>query len=216
LTDNLFKENNITFTGTGFHDIFLGFLPLILLGASHKVERIRGFIQFNVDDYGNNLSEAHGVGLSLEDFSKTIARSDAPSLVCNTNEWLAASLGWKILKTTQAIYPMINDEVDREIYSKLYDNKISFGYSTGMKVVVETVCENGIIIETTMIGALYHGNMHDVISWSIEGEPSTEIVINHPSTAELTCASTINRLNQVYDSKSGYVPTYQLGLIAYK
>ncbi len=47
------------------------------------------------------LCEAHGVGLSEEEFkSKFTAETAVPAYVWNSNEGLAARLGWKIIKTT--------------------------------------------------------------------------------------------------------------------
>ena len=41
----------------------------------------------------------------------------------------------------------------------------------------------------------------------IYGEPNTTVVITRPNTVELTCATVVNRIPDVINSKPGFVPT---------
>ncbi len=52
--------------------------------------------------------------------------------------------------------------------------------------------------------------------WTIIGEPETTLVINKPATVELTCASIVNRIPDVINSKPGYVPTEEMGDLYYR
>ena len=56
----------------------------------------------------------------------------------------------------------------------------------------------------------------DKNEWTVEGEPNTTLVINRPSTVELTCASIVNRIPDVINSKPGYVPTEEFGELNYR
>lgn len=40
--DEIFKANNCTFSGTGFADVYRGYLPTVLAGSAHKVNKIIG------------------------------------------------------------------------------------------------------------------------------------------------------------------------------
>jgi hypothetical protein len=42
--DKIFKENNVSFTGTGAQDILWGYLPASISGCSHKIGKIKGLI----------------------------------------------------------------------------------------------------------------------------------------------------------------------------
>jgi len=42
----------------------------LLVTTAHKVNKINIITSYNVDDYGQALCEAHGVGLIQEDFNK--------------------------------------------------------------------------------------------------------------------------------------------------
>lgn len=211
--DDLFKKNNATFTGSGAQDVYWALLPSCIIGSSQSIRRIKGFVQFNVDDYGKALCELHGVGLSKEEFSLKVSSNKSPSYIWNSNEWISACFNWKVLSISQSLVPIV---LEKDVFSKSLNSIIKSGDATGMKAVVIVECENGIVIETHMIGAVYYDDMYDLCSWNIEGEPNTELIVNRPCTVEVTCATVINRISQVVQSRSGYVPTYEFGLIPWK
>lgn len=62
--DALYKENNATFTGAGFQDVWLGYLASMIHGVAHKVDKLVCICQFNVDDYGKGFGDSHGVCLT--------------------------------------------------------------------------------------------------------------------------------------------------------
>ena len=93
---------------------------------------------------------------------------------------------------------------------------IKAGDSTGMSAVVTTNTKEGIVIESECIGKVYSKEDFDKNEWTIEGEPNTTLVINRPSTVELTCASIVNRIPDVINSKPGYIPTEEFGELNYR
>jgi 2,4-diaminopentanoate dehydrogenase len=113
------------------------------------------------------LCELHGVDLEVKEFENTLAKSEIPSYVWNSNEWLAAKFNWKIIKTTQTISPIVIQ--NKVIFSKCLNKNILANCVSGLKALVITECENNIVIETSMIGTVYHGDMTDYCSWTIEG-----------------------------------------------
>ena len=98
--DSLFRKNAVTLTGTGYQDAYWIYFASVLVGVTLNTNRLVCQTQFNVDDYGVALCEAHGVGLSPEQFAdKFRPENSVPAYVWNSNEALAVRLGWKILKT---------------------------------------------------------------------------------------------------------------------
>ena len=77
--DRLAKEHNCTITGTGYQDIYWGQLITSIAGSTQKITKIKGSTSYNVEDYGIALAEAHGAGLTLEDFDKQVASVDRMS-----------------------------------------------------------------------------------------------------------------------------------------
>lgn len=220
MIDELAIENGCTICGSGYQDVFWGNLISVLAGATHKITKIRGSSSYNVEDYGIALARAHGAGLSLEDFQKEVASADeisdaerkkiinkgeyAPSYMWNVNGWLCSKLGLTVTRQTQKCVPHIAKE---ELFSSTLNMKIPKGYATGMSAVVTTETKEGIVIESECIGKVYDKTEFDKNDWTIEGEPNTRVIIERPSTVELTCATVVNRIPEVLMAPPGYFTT---------
>ena len=227
--DKLCKENGCTITGSGYQDVFWGNLIYTLGGATHRIDKIIGSSSYNVEDYGIALAEAHGAGYTKAKFEKEIASVDkisdeerqelinsgtySPSYMWNVVPWLADRFGFTLTHMTQKCVPIIAKE---DIYSSTLDMTIKKGDCTGMSAVVTGETKEGVIIEAECIGYVYGPGDVDRNEWTIEGEPSTTVVITEPKTVELTCASIINRIPDVLNTIPGYIPTSQLGELEYR
>ena len=227
--DKLAKENNCTITGSGYQDIYWGQLISSIAGSTQKIKKIKGSSSYNVEDYGIALAKAHGAGLNLEEFDKQIAEGDRktkeelktmiekgkylPSYMWSVNGWLCEKLGLKVKSQTQRTIPKVDKE---DLYSKTLEMTVKAGDATGMSAIVTTETEEGIIIESECIGKIYNKEEFDKNEWTIEGEPNTTLIINKPDTAKLTCGTVVNRIPDVINAKSGYVPTEEIGELKYK
>lgn len=227
--DELAKQNGCTITGSGYQDIYWGQLISSIAGSTHKITKIKGSSSYNVEDYGIALAKAHGAGLTLEEFDKQVASVDRisdeerqeminkgeylPSYMWNVNGWLCAKLGLTVKSQTQKTVPQTHTE---DIASSTLNMTVKAGDATGMSAVVTTETEEGITIESECIGKVYSKDDFDKNEWTIIGEPNTTLVINRPSTVELTCASIVNRIPDVINSKPGYVPTEEMGELNYR
>ena len=227
--DELAKQNGCTITGAGYQDIYWGQLITSIAGSTQSIKKIKGSSSYNVEDYGIALANAHGAGLTLEEFDKQVASVDKisdderqkiiesgeylPSYMWNTNGWLCDKLGLTIKSQTQKTVPTTCKE---DIYSDTLGMTVKKGDATGMSAVVTTETEEGITIESECIGKVYSKDDFDKNEWTIIGEPNTTLVINRPSTVELTCASIVNRIPDVINSRPGYVPTEEMGELNYR
>ncbi len=227
--DELAKQNGCTITGSGYQDIYWGQLISSIAGSTHKISKIKGSSSYNVEDYGIALAQAHGAGLTLEEFDKQVASVDRisneerqeminkgeylPSYMWNVNGWLCDKLGLTVKSQTQKTIPQTHTE---DIESSTLNMIVKAGDSTGMSAVVTTETEEGITIESECIGKVYSKEDFDKNEWTIIGEPETTLVINKPATVELTCASIVNRIPDVINSKAGYVPTEEMGELNFR
>ena len=227
--DELAKKNNCTITGSGYQDIYWGQLISSIAGSTQKITKIKGSSSYNVEEYGIALAKAHGAGLTLEAFDKEVASVDKisdeerqkiiesgeylPSYMWNVNGWLCSKLGLTVLEQTQKCVPQVYKE---DIESSTLGMTVKAGQATGMSAVVTTKTKEGITLETECIGKVYSKEDFDKNEWSIYGEPDTTIVVARPSTVELTCASVVNRIPDVINSKPGYVPTCEFGELNFK
>ena len=227
--DKLAKENGCTICGSGYQDVFWGNLISVIGGATHKIVKIKGKSSYNVEDYGVSLAKVHGAGFTKAQFQKEIVEKEkmsdeelkkvinagqfAPSYMWNVNGWLCSKLGLHVTRQTQKSVPIIAEE---EIHSETLGMTIPKGHCTGLSAVVTTETKEGTVIESECIGKVYGPNDFDCNDWTIIGEPTTRVVVERPSTAELTCASVINRIVEVLCAEPGYTTTDQMPENLYK
>ena len=227
--DELAKQTGCTITGSGYQDIYWGQLITSIAGSTQKITKIKGSTSYNVEDYGIALANAHGAGLTLDEFDKQVAIVDKisdeernkiiqsgdylPSYMWNTNGWLCEKLGLTIKSQTQVTVPTTNKE---DIYSSTLGMTVKAGDATGMSAVVTTETEEGITIESECIGKVYSKEDYDKNEWTVYGEPDTTITVAKPATVELTCASVVNRIPDVINAQAGYVTTEKLGDLEYR
>lgn len=222
-------SNNCTITGSGYQDIYWGELINAIAASSHKITKIKGSSSYNVEDYGIALAQAHGAGYSMEEFDEKIASVDrmsdeqrqeiinsgnySPSYMWNVNGWLARKLGLTITSQTQKCIPTT---YHTDIDSSTLGMTVKAGDATGMSAVVTTTTAEGITIESECIGKVYGPDEFDKNEWSVIGEPNTTIVVNRPSTVELTCATVVNRIPDVINATAGFIPTCDMDELYYR
>lgn len=227
--NELALQNNCTITGSGYQDIYWGELINAIAASTHNITKIKGSSSYNVEDYGIALAQAHGAGLTLEEFDKKIASVDrmskeerqelinsgtySPSYMWNVNGWLARKLGLTVTSQTQKCIPTTYKE---DIASSTLNMTVKQGNATGMSAIVTTETEEGITIESECIGKVYGPDEFDKNEWTVMGEPDTTIVVNKPATVELTCATIVNRLPDVINSKPGFIPTCDMDELMYR
>lgn len=227
--DDLAKQTKCVITGSGYQDIFWGSLVCSLAANTHKINRIVGNSSYNIEDYGLALAKVHGAGLSIEEFNNTIAKADnigteernnliangefLPSYMWNTVGWIANKLDLKIKYIEQKCTPVI---LDFDLHSDTLQMDIPKGYVTGMNAMVTGTTEEGIIIEATCTGKVYTNTDFDKNEWTVEGEPTTTLVINKPDTTLLTCANIVNRIPDILNSlEPGFIPTSMMAPLKY-
>ena len=227
--NELAVKNNCTITGSGYQDIYWGELISAIAGSTHNITKIKGSSSYNVEDYGIALAEAHGSGLTLDEFDEKIASVDrmskeerdalinggtySPSYMWNVNGWLAGKLGLTVTSQTQKCVPMTYPE---DIESSTLGMTVKAGDATGMSAIVTTETAEGIVIESECIGKVYGPDEFDKNEWTVMGEPDTTIVVNRPATVELTCATIVNRLPDVINAKPGFIPTHEMDEFMYR
>lgn len=227
--DKLAKENNCTITGSGYQDIYWGELVSAIASSSHKITKIKGSSSYNVEDYGIALANAHGAGLTTEQFEEEIAALDniseeerkklitnrefMASYMWNVVGWLADKLELSITKMNQKCIPILAEE---ELESETLQMTVKKGLVRGMSAVVTATTKENIEIEAECIGKIYTSEEFDKNEWTIYGEPDTTLVINRPSTSELTCADIVNRIPDVINAESGFIETSKLESPSYR
>lgn len=227
--DILAKTTNCTIVGGGYQDFAWGNLIAAMAGTTHKITKIKGSSSYNVEDYGIALAQAHGAGLTLEEFERDIASNDnvseeirqkqieegtfMPSYMWNVVGWLADKLDLHIQNINQKCLPKVDKKA---LTSSTLNMTIKAGDVTGMSAVVTAQTKEGIEIVAECIGKVYNSEEFDKNEWTIYGEPDTTVIINKPNTVELTCADIVNRIPDVIKAPAGFIPTSQLPELKYR
>ncbi|CDW91384.1 uncharacterized protein STYLEM_20539 [Stylonychia lemnae] len=210
--DTMFRQNLVTFTGTGYYDLLGCYFGSTLVGISHKVDKLIVRIQYNFDDYGVG---DNGIGLTMEEFDEKFVRTERePTYFWPPVEALAIRLGWKVLSISQKHEPTL---APIDIQSKQY-GFIPQGRATGFKAIVycQLLRQDGKVaeIEAQSIGCIYHGEMEDYCEWETVGVPSLTLKMPKPDTTAITCASTVNRIKDCIKAKPGVVTVVEMGPIS--
>lgn len=227
--DKIAKINNCTISGTGYQDVAWGYLITTIAGSLSNIGRITGQSSYNVEEYGKALAEAHGVGLTQDEFNNKLGKQLSeeelqytikngefiPSYRWNTNGWLASKMGLVVEKQSQYNKPIISNEA---FYSSELSMYIKKSDIIGMSSVVNTKTKEGIEIEFECIGKIYKSNEVDNYKIKIYDVNDNEIIsitIPEPKTAERTCATIVNRIPDIIEAPSGFITTDKLNAPKY-
>lgn len=210
--DHVARKNGVTICGSGYQDIFWGYLITVLSGGSHTIDSIHGLGQFTVDDYGPVVAGHYGVGLSTRAFAEEFGGSEVPG-VGNCVEMICATIGWTAKTITQETLPFLFEE---PVESKAVGMVIPPGTVVGKKDVVLLETVEGQTLTVEMIGRVYKPGEEDVNAWTIRGVPDISVRIDRPRTDILTCSSVINRIPDVINANPGYVTVDRLPAPVFK
>jgi 4-hydroxy-tetrahydrodipicolinate reductase len=207
------KENAVTITGSGMQDIFWSQLPLTVAAGCQRIDRIEGAVSYNVEDYGIALANAHGVGLTADEFKTQITDVESfPSYMWNSGEELVSQFGWTIKNISEVRVPVTSEQV---VHSDTTGKDIPAGDVIGMSAVCTIETYQGPVLKLQTIGQVYLPGQGDLCDWHFFGEPNTNFSVAKPDTVAHTCATVTNRIPDVINAHPGFVAVDELPALRY-
>lgn len=211
--DRLAKENGVTITGSGMQDLYWINMPTLMMAGMNQIQKVKGAVSYNVEDYGLALAEAHGAGYDLAKFEAEIAQAESlPSYMWNAAEGICAKMNWTIQAISQKSVPFVLEE---DVYSETLGRTIPAGDAIGMSAVTTIQTYQGIELEVECIGKVYRENEGDMCDWEIMGEPNMVFSLEKPDTVAHTCATIVNRIPSLIHAPAGFVTAEKLETASY-
>ena len=212
--DAIARANGATLAASGAQDVFWLHLVSVLLGASHRVDRVEGRCTWNVDDYGPEVAAHVRVGDTREAFERFLAEQGWPEFVARqTLEALVAKLSLTVLDITSTVTPVVADEA---VKSHSLGRWVPAGCLLGTVDTTEIRTAEGPTFRFAMEGRVYRDGEADINVWDITGEPDLQLRNDGVSYRFTTCTSVINRIPDVIAAEPGLVSLDRIRAPSYK
>jgi hypothetical protein len=212
--DDLAKKNGVTLAASGAQDVFWLNLVRTLLGASHKIDKVKGHCTWNVDDYGPEVAGHLLIGRTREEFDRFVATSGWLEFVARqTLEALVSRLGLTVKTISSDVTPITLQET---IHCRSLGTEIARGCMIGTidRTVVST--QEGPQFEFTMEGRVYRDGESDSNHWQVKGEPNLDLKCQEANYRFTTCSTLVNRFPDVIAAAPGLCSLDKLGPPSYK
>ncbi len=227
--DEVAKANGVTITGSGAQELQWCSTISNLAGGIDRLTRIKGVQKNNIELYGIAFAESFGAGLTKDEFDakfepmnrmtneeiKVLIEKDefAPGFFWNSNPWLVEKLGMTLKHQKQKLIPVIAEE---DIESKTLGRIIRKGEVRGAVSMVKTTTEEGLVIEAGVEAVVCSDDEGESNNWTLY-DGDVEFVTNQPvpPTAELTCATLVNRIPDVINAPAGYITSSKMNECRY-
>lgn len=198
--DLLAKENDITIMGTGMQDIYWIAYPALMAAGCNQVDKIKGTISYNIEDYG-----LAGLDFSSAHLNFNEAR-EAGAYLWNSGWNSTEALCARLKLSLESIHhetKIITLEEDME--SLVLEKDYQQGDIIGVSLTTIAKTQQGIDLEVECIAKIFNKEESDLCVWEIIGEPDLKTSVERPDTVALTCGTVLNRIPSVIKAEPGYV-----------
>lgn len=212
--DQLARDHNVTVSAGGLQDTCLLNVISAMTGGCNSIESMRVVTNANLDLYGSAVLEYYPIGLTQNEYEKTVQESQVEEqlqpILAVAIEALTANLELTISKRTIWHTPIFAGEPTR---SESLGRVIDKGLTTGHTEHVEFETEEGVSILSEFREEISSTNDQSKLTWEIRGEPDIKFTIDRLDGEAITCASVVNRIPDVLAAEAGFVTCERLPAI---
>ncbi len=205
--DHMAKTCGITVFATGVQDVIWHALPLAAFASLHRIDKVEITNVCNLDDLGVPVLKQCRVGESIEDFDFE-SHPENPdegevesSPLDGAARGLLNSMGFQIVEHDYSVHPIT---ADVDIDSISLGQSIPKGRIIGIREVTKLMTREGIELVGEFVSQVLRRNERLVSTLRVLGEPNIELTIPDFPGHEITCATLVNRIPHVLNSKPGF------------
>ncbi|WP_062795708.1 NAD(P)H-dependent amine dehydrogenase family protein [Williamsia muralis] len=212
--DRLAKARGVTVTGGGHQDSFWIHQVAALMGASHRIDSVKGYATWNADEYGADVITTKHVGETLEAFENGTADADAPPTYGrNVLGALAQASSLTPVSWEATVRPVV---VDHDRPSQSLGSMLAAGTVIGYSDVDTMRTAEGPVFTFEMAGYVYGPDESDKNVWDIYGEPDLHLENGVVPSYTTTCTQWVNRVPDVINAAPGVVTIDQMPPLSYR
>lgn len=212
--DAIAKRTGATLTGTGHQDTYWVNIVAMMMGTSHRIDRVTGRASWNVDDFGPEVAGDQQVGKTVAEFEEWLNGAERPpTFGRNVLDALVADAGLTPKSITSTTRP---DVASARMHSNALDIDVEPGDVIGFTDVDEIQTEEGIVLTFEMSGRVYGEGDGDINDWEIKGEPDLMLSNGTVPTQITTCTQLVNRIPDVVNAPAGFVTIEKLPRLKYR
>jgi hypothetical protein len=197
--DHICRDNGVACVGTGVNPGFLmDFLPAVLTSLCQKVTAVRVWRVQDASARRIPFQQKIGAGLTLAQFEAKRADGTLRHVgLPESMDFIAATCGWKIDRTTEDIEPVIAGQDITTGY-----RRISKGLVSGVRQVGRGFVGREEVVTLTFAAAVGEPEPYDEVT--IEGEPTFSSRIAGGINGDIaTCAVTLNTARAILKADCG-------------
>jgi 2,4-diaminopentanoate dehydrogenase len=210
--DAIAKRNNVTFTGTGIWDISRTWIPMVMTGNCTEIKSIFHRSVTNSEGFDLATVLGTGTGMSVDEYQEKII-GKGPGLYGNlyilVPQHVLTALGYTVISCTEHREPVL---CDHPVYSKMLERELAPGICIGTRTVVEAKTKEGVSATAHMeVRPLYKEGEYEHTMWSVDGMPSSNVIMERKDSPHATASSMFNRVRDVIAAPPGIQLISKLG-----
>tara|TARA_B110000503_G_C7142848_1_gene411666 strand:+ start:825 stop:1883 length:1059 start_codon:yes stop_codon:yes gene_type:complete len=207
------RRNNVTFTGSGIHDMTRIWSGIVTAGQCTHLESL--YHESLTDAEGQGLPEQmypdYAIGATVEEYwKKGFDKYPLWPVYTATLEHVLTALGHIVIEKEVRIEPVVWKE---DLDCPWLETVIPAGRVLGTRTIGQVKTSTGIIAEVRTEGRVCKKDEEDYTFWRVNGKPGAEMHIKRKHGGYTNAACLVNRIKDVIGAPSGIILVSEYGPI---